>query len=1160
VIKRFKRERGSTRWLWLVLVVIGCILTIPAIGLRNSGASAQTGGSALATSPTHIPFSAKELKAQSTYWLSKQGFAHGLPAGGFTDAITQVNEQDSSGSARKLASATLATTACSDAALCSWDFLGPDPISLLTYFAPGVVFGPPHPGAGAFTSVAVDTNPADVTSNNTDYIFAGSANGGLYLSADGGLTFSQIFNGEPSEAIGAIAIDTTTTPSTVYVGTGNPNGNLDDYYGAGVFRSGDLGNTWSQIMPASFANGAVAVSKIALDPANGIIFVGATWGSSASRADASIVESDATQAGLWESSDDGASWTQYAPTALGDCYILSTAYPCPVDDVEIDPAVNASGSHNLYVAVDGLEGNSTNSGGIFKSTNEGGTFTSFIPGSSRSSIAIGQPTGTNKSGVAYFMMGDVDGNAFINFWYSPNGTTLVQEAVPSFSSGGVTFDGNNPNNQVNSFYSQTLTVLPGTSNTVFFGGVGIYKGVNTGSTMNWQPLVNTTQGGAAANQHAFAYDPATAQMLLADDGGMYSFNPATSLNTTFTSLNTTIDTTLVQSVGPNPTNNSLLIAGFQGAGIEQYQGSASNWFFPTSEAGDGGFAMYDPTDPNYAYHTSSNDNWDTGTTDLSDIYFAFSNNANSTASGATWSSTAPTKNLVAAMNSAGDEGAAFYPPIAVDPTTSHRVFFGGHAVYVSNNGGANWVLQANYDLTDGNCQDGTCAIQDIEPVSHTNGWALSMADPFLQTDQFVVSNTTTLNLDTTNNAAGGTWSTAPTQTLSPLLQGSTQATGIAVDHNNPNTAYLSLSGFDCGSAGTGVGHVFKTTDFGNTWAEADGGTACSNPPSTALPDVPVLRVLVDQADTTGNTLYAATDIGVFQSLDGGNTWASFNLGTLQAIPVFDIEENQNNAIFIGTHGKGVYQLVATIAPTATPTPTLTPTPTPTPTASSTPVPGTLTISPASITFPATAFGSSGAVSPPKTITVSNPKKGKTPSSITITGFSLAGDNNGTYSFVNNGCDGQVLAPNGKCQMTVVFQPLAVAKSAGSLTVSNNSETKPTLPVKLAGTGTAVSLTAKPTSLKFGKVAVGTPSTPLSVSVLNNSKAPISISGITFSGKGSADYGTTADICTGTTVAAGGNCTIDVVFTPDVKGSRPGKLTVIGTTKAPLNITLSGTGK
>jgi len=71
----------------------------------------------------------------------------------------------------------------------------------------------------------------------------------------------------------------------------------------------------------------------------------------------------------------------------------------------------------------------------------------------------------------------------------------------------------------------------------------------------------------------------------------------------------------------------------------------------------------------------------------------------------------------------------------------------------------------------------------------------------------------------------------------------------------------------------------------------------------------VLRVLVDSRDPTGQTLYAATDVGVFQSTDGGETWGAFNLGVIPAVPVYDIAQNDNGVIYVGTHGRGAYQLI-----------------------------------------------------------------------------------------------------------------------------------------------------------------------------------------------------------------------------------------------------------
>src|SRR5208337_1420023 len=118
---------------------------------------------------------------------------------------------------------------------------------------------------------------------------------------------------------------------------------------------------------------------------------------------------------------------------------------------------------------------------------------------------------------------------------------------------------------------------------------------------------------------------------------------------------------------------------------------------------------------------------------------------------------------------------------------------------------------------------------------------------------------------------------------SPLGVLSTQATSIAPDPHNFNVAYIGLSGF---SADTQVGHIYKTVDFGSTWTLADGNsitnkTIVLNP--TGLPDVPVLKVLVDVNDNSGtcggspcsNSVFAGTDIGVFHSSDGGATWQPF---------------------------------------------------------------------------------------------------------------------------------------------------------------------------------------------------------------------------------------------------------------------------------------------
>src|SRR4029078_2716867 len=88
---------------------------------------------------------------------------------------------------------------------------------------------------------------------------------------------------------------------------------------------------------------------------------------------------------------------------------------------------------------------------------------------------------------------------------------------------------------------------------------------------------------------------------------------------------------------------------------------------------------------------------------------------------------------------------------------------------------------------------------------------------------------------------------------------------LFVDPLDARTAYAAYSGFDSG--GSGTGHVFRTTDAGQTWQDISAG----------LPDLPVNTLLIDPdsvAASTPRVIYAGTDIGVYRiTLDGAVTWA-----------------------------------------------------------------------------------------------------------------------------------------------------------------------------------------------------------------------------------------------------------------------------------------------
>ena len=154
-----------------------------------------------------------------------------------------------------------------------------------------------------------------------------------------------------------------------------------------------------------------------------------------------------------------------------------------------------------------------------------------------------------------------------------------------------------------SFYDQAMLVSPNDPSTVYFGGVGLYKsGPNYGNS--WTFLA--PNGGIHPDIHALVLNPSNNQLLVATDGGLFSFDP-TQANPSFTSLNQTINAAQIQGIGAHPSDPTKLIAGFQSNGTQLYSGFLQNWSAPDSETGDGGFAFYDLKDPTFLYHDFSLD-------------------------------------------------------------------------------------------------------------------------------------------------------------------------------------------------------------------------------------------------------------------------------------------------------------------------------------------------------------------------------------------------------------------------------------------------------------------------------------------------------------------------------------------------------------------------
>ena len=89
--------------------------------------------------------------------------------------------------------------------------------------------------------VDIEVNP-----DNPVEFYVAYASGGLWHTTNNGQSLIPIFDKQPVISIGDFAV-IWETPRTLIVGTGEVNSSRSSYYGKGIFRSTDNGDSWSFI-------------------------------------------------------------------------------------------------------------------------------------------------------------------------------------------------------------------------------------------------------------------------------------------------------------------------------------------------------------------------------------------------------------------------------------------------------------------------------------------------------------------------------------------------------------------------------------------------------------------------------------------------------------------------------------------------------------------------------------------------------------------------------------------------------------------------------------------------------------------------------------------------------------------------------------------------
>ncbi|MDA8686247.1 hypothetical protein N9L94_04450 [Robiginitalea sp.] len=118
--------------------------------------------------------------------------------------------------------------------------------------------------SGRITAIAV-------SHSDLKTIYVGAASGGVWKSENGGTAWKPVFDNQPTQNIGALAVD-PNNPNNVWVGTGEGNPRNSVNLGMGIFKSEDGGNTWKHLG----LENTKSIHRILIDPQDSnVIYAGA---------------------------------------------------------------------------------------------------------------------------------------------------------------------------------------------------------------------------------------------------------------------------------------------------------------------------------------------------------------------------------------------------------------------------------------------------------------------------------------------------------------------------------------------------------------------------------------------------------------------------------------------------------------------------------------------------------------------------------------------------------------------------------------------------------------------------------------------------------------------------------------------------------------------
>ena len=703
------------------------------------------------------------------------------------------------------------------------------------------------------------TDVAVVTPKGKNYtIYVATATGGVWKTENEGTTWVPIFDQELSTSIGDIAI-APSNPDIIWVGTGEANIFRSSHAGCGIYKSTDGGKTW-QHMGLTDTN---TIARIVLHPQNpDIVYVAASgheWTFNSER-------------GVYKTTDGGKTWTK----------ILYVNEQTGAVDLAMDP----THPETLYAVTwqrvrkkwsDPRNEPQYRRSGIWKSVDGGQTWQQINNGlpEPRFRGRIGIDICLSKPNVLYALVDNYEVSRELteeekaDVYVRGLGAHIKGATVYRSDDGGENWRLVAPTTKEMKAYLERhsgtygwvfgqIRVDPNNEDRVFIMGVPMSVSEDGGKTFRRVP--NIYHG----DHHGLWIDPDNSNYIvnvndggieISYDGGQTWRNSRNNLPVCqFFNVNYDLDT-------PFHVYGSMQDHGSFRAVVDLSRGrnAIPAQEFERAPGGEGSHHAIDPTNPNIVYSCG---------------FYGMLSRTDLSKEGLAGSKLIVPRVFPDEQPLRGQWLAHFI----ISPHNPNIIYHGMQYLFRSRDRGDTWE-RISPDLTYFKPNEqGNIPYHTITAISES---PLKYGLIYVGTDCGRVSVT---------KDGGKTW-----KEITTGLPYQKWVSRLVASKYDMGTVYLSQHGR---ADDDFAPYVWKSTDFGRTWINIAKG----------LPLGPVNVIREDPVDP--NILYVGTDLGVYVSKDGGQSWQVLG-SNLPSCYVRDlIIHPRDNIIVIATHGRGMWVMDA----------------------------------------------------------------------------------------------------------------------------------------------------------------------------------------------------------------------------------------------------------